>query len=103
MKHRWLPFVAIGLALLIFGSASGGTFSMIGVFFCFYFFMIALGVWLHDRKDRYDLGVLQEVHDKQIASEIEIDEPVEYSSVHCLCCGNVYGSHLPACPECGRR
>ncbi len=102
MRHRWIPFIAIGIALLLFGGASGGTFVLTGAFFCFCFFMVGLGVWLHDRKGKDDLGVLQEVHEKQIVREIEIDEPNEYDSVHCLGCGETYAPEFRACPRCGR-
>jgi hypothetical protein len=55
------------------------------------------------RRDPYDLGRLQEVHEREELSKLneEVPDTLEFDSVVCRCCMSVYSNQLPTCPRCG--
>jgi hypothetical protein len=104
MSNRpWVPFVAAGLALLMFAGAVGSSAALPAVFVAGFAFLVAAIIAFNNRRDKYDLGVLRQVHDRELVEEIELPEPSDYDSVHCLHCGTVYTNDLQVCPNCGQR
>ncbi len=66
------------------------------------FAIVALGQFVKDRRhSKYDLGVLQRIHEKAELDAIDVPQPEEFDSVRCRSCGTVYRMTLPACPRCG--
>jgi hypothetical protein len=103
-QRPWVPFVAAGLALLLFGAAIGATPAAMPAFAVGGFaFAVALVVALKDRKDKYDLGMLRTLHERELVDSIEIPEPEEYDAVVCIHCGTAYSARFPTCPNCGQR
>jgi hypothetical protein len=94
-----MPFVAVGLGLLLLAGATGAVPAMIGGTGAL---LVAIVVALLNRKDKYDLGTLREVHDREEVRELLIDEPAEYDSFLCQGCGAVYDVRIRTCPRCGR-
>ena len=68
---------------------------------------VAIWVGVHDRvrlRDRYDLGTLREIHEREELSELDpgtVDP--EADKVVCLHCNHQYHSRFPACPNCGHK
>jgi hypothetical protein len=52
------------------------------------------------RESKYDLGALLKVHEREELRQIELEEPLEYDSVHCMGCGETYNARLGVCPKC---
>jgi hypothetical protein len=48
----------------------------------------------------YDLVTLREIHEREMVKNIEVEEPAEFDSVHCLNCGEIYNMRMPLCPVC---
>ena len=54
------------------------------------------------KRDRYDLGELQRVHDRAAVQVCLDDEPVSDSdTIVCRACGTCYAAEIGVCPECG--
>ncbi len=52
-------------------------------------------------KSKYDLNTLRDFHEREELKNIELEEPGEYDSVHCMNCGEVFNIRMPLCPRCG--
>ena len=70
---------------------------------CFTGAALATIVLIKDRyfRSRYDIRRLIELQDREELEGIQLDEPAEYDSVHCLNCGEVYNIRMLLCPNCG--
>jgi hypothetical protein len=105
-SRSWFPYAALALAFAM-GATAFSTAPFVQNLLLLLSALCGVAVGAHvlagKRSARYDLGVLREVHEREEALEIELDEPQEFDSVHCLHCDTVYSSRLPACPQCGRR
>jgi hypothetical protein len=56
-----------------------------------------------DRKrSRYDLNELRRIQEKAELREIDVPQPIEFDSVRCASCGEVYRLGLPVCPHCSK-
>ena len=95
----WMPFVAVGLALLLLAGATGAIPAIIGGAGAL---LVGAVVAILKRNDKYDLNMLQVVHDREEARNIELDEPQEYDSFLCMGCDQVYDIRLGRCPRCGK-
>lgn len=101
----WLPPLAFGIASAMVGAATTSvallqtTFlSLAGISFA----VAAIAAARQRRSDPYDLDELRRVHERDVVDSIEVEEPTEYDSVHCLYCGTDFSVRLPVCPECRR-
>jgi hypothetical protein len=102
----WLPTLAAAVALLLLAVAASGAPSLSQALLVLAVAAGALTFFqvLRGRRDKYDLGRLREVEEKETVRELlDRDDEEEYDSVHCLHCGTVYSIDFPACPNCGRR
>ena len=83
-----IPFVAFRTALLVLGAS---------------LLAIAVAVTFGGRRDKYDLGLLREIEEREQIAQLEVPEPAEYDSVLCTCCHTVYSTRFPACPNCAKK
>jgi hypothetical protein len=99
-----MAFVGLGLAFLLLGGAvAASPLAVPSLILGGLAFLIAVVAGLRERKDKYDLVTLKRVHEREEAASIELEEPSQYDSVHCIHCGTVYNNRMPACPNCGQR
>ena len=84
------PIPVLGQALAV-----AGGLSALGA-------VLAIPGFIKSRRDsRYDLSDLRQIHEREELRAIDLDEPMEYDSVHCLNCGEVYTARQAICPRCG--
>lgn len=94
-----MPFVGFGLGLLLLAGATGAVPAIIGGTGSL---LVGVVVAILNRKDKYDLDTLKEVHDREEVRNLEVEEPPEYDSFMCRGCGEVYDIRIRSCPRCGR-
>jgi hypothetical protein len=75
----------------------------VGSAVCFCGAALALPGLIKERfyRSRYDIRDLIEMQDREELKQIELNEDLDFDSVHCLNCGEVYSIRMPICPKCG--
>ena len=86
-------FLTAGLQAIRMLSEACAVLSLLCIVGCF--------AALFKREAReYDLVTLREIDEREMVKNIEVEESVEFDSVHCLNCGEIYNMRLPLCPVC---
>jgi hypothetical protein len=95
-------YVGLGLAFLFLGIGLG-TIRLLSdacaiiTVVCF----VGAGVTGFKRKgNKYDLGELRDLQEREELSAINLEVGDAFDSVHCMNCGEIYNMRLPLCPFC---
>jgi hypothetical protein len=91
---------ALCLFLVLVAGEWGEVFAVLAVI------LGATSIWMivgWNRKARYSLDVLRELHESggSPPDDDDLPEVAEDAGVICLCCGEPYAAWLLVCPRCG--
>jgi hypothetical protein len=107
-KYVWvaplgISFVAFSLAGAIgVESFAGRVLVVLALMSVLFAIGGSLKILFSGRRDKYDLNLLREVHEKAELNQAGDDYvSPEADEVVCIRCTQTYGTRFPACPHCG--
>ena len=98
-KNSWLVPTAFAIVFGMLGCATGAGAFYLAAGASSVAIVLALVL---SRRDKYDLGLLADVHAREEVSRLDPDSEVDgFDSVLCPWCNEVYSREFGVCPRCG--